>query len=748
MKKGLFFLLLLFSALNLWPIDGRAEILSRLMADHSYFENHFPRYEGSTAEKEVLAFIEAKLKSLEVFYNTYDFSESDTSHSFSSCIEAVIPGDKPDTLIIAVPLNHPMEAEELRDGSFSLALALSLIRQAAESRPRLTLRVLFLGAEYGEDNEYPMGSRLFLKDFYPEYRVMVLYLNLLTVPERISIRSGGRGLAAPYWLIERATESLKKAQLFFRVRGNENQVFRIGLDTEKTIIEPFLFAGYPALSLEGDYSPLSPPQVEEWLLSFHIFIDKFLESFDLGIPEEWDRHYLFFQVRGFYLILSEKTYLVLILAVLTSMFLYSLVFTNRLKKYLKILMRKAWTLPLIFVLSFALFLAASWFIHGLLYLRRLPLLWAELPLFFLAFKLSFALITVILLSALLRRLPFSRNGSFYSASALLFLFLDIIILGAMDISFTYYFVWALIFALLFAASPNRIIKLIAFLISPYWLIKSVIELFTLPILEFCRIVLLSKIWGNLLLTFSIIPFLLMLIRLEMIFPPILPYRRAVRVRMRLAALGAVLGALIILFLLYFPYNERNFQPVKVVNSIDLDGNTNLLELSSPAPLGEIGVRDGDRLVKVNTRSTLYSMPLMEMPVLLTTTVESTAFLDRKNITVRVFPDLNLPGGDLGSTAEQLKPFKVGLLLTAPDEFVLYDSNLPYLRGTGGREYRLLMGATPPLPITIQLTLPQGANFELEIDLKYHTLPGNLEIRGENIHIKPLQIIRKKIELKT
>ena len=279
MKKGLFLLLLLFSAFFLWPLDERAELLNRLMADHSYFENHFPRYEGSTAEKEVLAFIEARFKSLEVFYNTYDFSESDTSHSFSSCIEAIIPGDKPDTLIIAVPLNHPREAREFQNGSLSIALALSLIRQAVKNRPQLTLRVLFLGAEYGEDNEYPMGSKLFLKDFYPEYRVMVLYLNLLTVPERISIRSGGRGIAAPYWLIERFTESLKEAELFFRVRGNENQVFRIGLNTEKTIIEPFLFTGYPALSIEGDYAPLAKAEVEEWLLSFHLFLDNFLESF-------------------------------------------------------------------------------------------------------------------------------------------------------------------------------------------------------------------------------------------------------------------------------------------------------------------------------------------------------------------------------------------------------------------------------------------------------------------------------------
>ena len=60
-----------------------------------------------------------------------------------------------------------------------------------------------------------------------------------------------RGIVSPYWLMNRTVDALRAAAIPYQLRGNESQVFRISFASEKTIIEPYLKAGYPSVELEG-----------------------------------------------------------------------------------------------------------------------------------------------------------------------------------------------------------------------------------------------------------------------------------------------------------------------------------------------------------------------------------------------------------------------------------------------------------------------------------------------------------------
>jgi hypothetical protein len=713
-------------------VGSAAAAQSSILDDYRFFQSLYPRAEGSEGEGRAFEYIIRRLEEMGLSWERYDASESDTVHTFSSLLEVVVPGEIADTLILAVPVDHsPDDPPELA-GAVNLALALSLLDRARLSRPPVSLRVLFLGAEHGPGEEYPLGSRLFLRDFYPEYLVMVLYLNLRDLPSRLIIRSAGMRVAAPYWLIEQATEALESAGLFFLVRGNENQIFRIGLTSERTIIEPYLQAGYPALSLEGEYS--RAPQAERWLESFHLFFSRFTGGFARGIPESWDRHYLFFQARSFYLIVDEKTYLILLLATLTIACLYAVAFTGRVKKYARTIGRRLWTLPAIFLLGFGVLFLSTWILERILSLRRMRMLWAELPLLFLVFKLSLAPLLLLLLRRLLRRLPFSRNGSFYSAAAIVFLLLDILILGILNISFTYYFLWAFLFALLFAVASSKPLKVLFFLASPYWLLKTLVELFALPRLEFCQFILLSPVWGNLLLATTLLPFVLMLIRIEMILPSFTRLRKKVRFRLAGSILTLFLGCLLLSFLLFEPYNELNRQPVSVENTVDYPSGTSSLALASPAPLGRMQVLENGRVVPIETDSAGCQLSLSALPPPPRIQVSSTGFLDRKNLIVQFQP--------------QRRPQAVRVHLSGPKAFVLFDANFPYTRSPEGREYDILIGRNPPIPLSLELTLPRGGDFELEIILEYPGLPEQLEVRGENVRLDARQTMRETMALKT
>jgi hypothetical protein len=724
-------LLLLFLS---FPAASPAAQPASIMEDYRVLKTLYPRLEGSDAEAGAIAYISERLGNLNLSFQRINFSESDETHSFSSVVAVDIPGKLPDTLILAVPLNHPPGAEAQSEGSINIALALGLIEDLTRFKPTVSVKFLFLGAEYGEEPDYPRGSRLFLRDFYPEESVSLIYLNLRSIPSRLYIRAGGRGIASPFWLIDRSTNALRRADLFFLIRGNENQLFRFGLPSEETIIEPFLEAGYPALSFEGVYGPLSPGQEEEWVESFRTFFALFQESFARGIPEAWDQHYLFFQAREIYFKIAEQSYLAALIAVMAGLLAYGLSFSRRLKKYLKTLWRNLWNLPVFAGISFLLLLLSTLALEAVLAIRGMTRLWEELPLLFLAFKIIFPFFLFMLIFRYLKRLPFSKNGSFYSASALLFLLLDILVLAILNISFTYYFLWAFVFALLFSIVRLKILKALFFLASPYWILKSLFELFSLPKLAFCRIVLLSRWTGNLLLAIVLLPFILMMVRLVMLPPRPRRAGRLLRYRITAVLFSLFLVCLLTLFMLYEPYNAENRQPVNAQYTIDLIDSRSFLTLSSPAPLGEITWKDSEDVITIESRARFYTLPLQELPDLLETEVSSTGFLDRRNINL------------LFSSSAQ--PYRLSLLLSAPEEFVLYDANFPAQRDPGGREYRILIGANPPLPLPLQLTLPQNMSFELNISLEYLQLPHGYELSGAYKQFSSHYIFQKRLILKT
>ncbi|UCF99424.1 MAG: hypothetical protein JSV89_07770 [Spirochaetaceae bacterium] len=711
------------------PPDSRI-----VLDDYRLIKSMYPRPEGSAREKQLLEYIEQRLDLLRIPYSQLDFSESDKNHSFSSCLVADIRGELEDTLILAVPINHPPEASAQLDGSINVALALGLAEHISRKTPPITVKILFLGAEYGQAAEYPMGSRLFLRDFFPDYRTMCLYLNLRDIPSRVHLRGGAQGIEAPYWLLDRSTRALEKTDLFFLIRGNENQIFRIGLTSEQTIIEPFLQADYPALSFEGEYASLDPLEQENWIFSFNLFATEFLKAFSRGIPETWDRHYLFFQARGFYFSISEKAYLVILLIVLAGILIYGLVFTRRLQKYLRILAHNIGTLPLFFLFIFVLLFLSTWLIEGILRIRNMTRLWEQLPLLFLLFKLAVPLAILFVLLNLVKRFPIPRRGSFYSAAALLFLLLDIIVLAVINISFTYYFLWAFTFALLFTTTPYRPLKILLFLASPYWIVKSVVELFTLPSLEFCRVLLLSKVGGNLLLTVILIPFILMFIRLRFIFHSARIITDRTRSRLTAGLFTAILIALLTTFFVYQPYGAGRPQPIYATYVIDEVQDEQYLELASPAPLNNIRVLDGSNTISINTRSRLYRLPLQNGVTYLESEVSSVGFLDRKNVALRLDP--------------WSQPYQVRLSIFSEEEFVLFDANFPYTRTPGGKEYTVLIGVNPPLPLNVQLTVPRNRTFTVGITLEYLHPPEGYALSGQYAAFDNRLRFRKNLELKT
>ncbi len=666
-----------------------------------------PRREGSTAEHALLSWIEQSLAARGIRSARFDFSQAEVEHSFSTCLRVDLPGASRDTLILAVPLDAPPDSDAAADGSVAVALAVNLIESLQGGTPPTGVTVLFLGAEYGDTDVYPMGSNLFLRDFQPDYRAAVIYLNLHAVPSRVLVRGGGKGIVSPYWLMNRSASALREAHVPFLLPGDETQIFRIGATDERTLIEPWLKAGYPSVGIEGEYGGVDSLPADQRLATLASFLRTFVRDGMDGIPEDWDLHYLQAQVGDFSLIIGEQGYVLLICAVLAIVLLYAQLFRRGLVKYTRTLVRHLFVLVPMVAFPFGFLVAGTWVLEGVLSLRGFPDLWSLAPLPFLALKICTAVFLAAILYMPLRRLRIARSGSFYAAAALFVLLVDVIVVAVFDISFTFYFLWAFIFVFLSTIMPNRWVKTLFILPAPLWGVKGVISVFLAPALPFCRFLMLSPLWGNLLIAGACLPIVLAFLRVGLLFRGRGILRRGRR-ELIIAGIFLAAGAALAVHLLTFsPFSAAHPQQLSATQTLVVDtrGRTTstYLSLASAAPLGSLGVSDGDGALTVpaqETHATLV-LPIVASPVAVNVT--SGQFLQERTVTL----DVSMP----------LRPRLFAVTLTSVSDFILFDSSFPAVR-VSPREYRLLVGAFPPDPLVLQLTLPIDSAFTLSLSAEF------------------------------
>jgi hypothetical protein len=708
--KGTTTVLILLFLLFSMPVmlSAQAELLSMV-------SSFAPRQEGSTAEGSLLDWISGRVAGMGMRAVPFDFSGSDFEHSFSRCLKVEVAGRSRDSLVIAVPVDAPPDAAPGGDGSINVALALDLLDHVRGTTPPLSLVVLFLGAEYGDTDAYPMGSTLFLRDYQPDYRAAVLYLNLHGVPGRILVRGGGRGIVSPFWLMSRCVDSLRAAQAPYRLQADEVQAFRLGATEEKTLIEPYLRAGYPSIGLEGESGAPAARGSSDMLSALSAFLRDFVGAGRGGIPEEWDRHYLLVQAGDLSLIVGEKAYVAALGGVLAAVLLFALFFVRRLKKYVRTLVRNVGAIVPLAALALLFLAAGTYTLRGILALREFPGLWRYSPFAFLGLKICVALFLYSALYNPLRRLPFPRKGSFYSAAALLFLLVEIAVVAVLDISFTWYFLWAFLFVFVSTLVRNRWAKLALVLPAPFWAIRGIVKIFLVPALPFCRILTLSPILGNLMLAGAALPFILVVLRLGLAFPGKGLLRRGTRELILAGVLLAATGALVFFLGTFSPFSAATPQPVTAIQTVVVGASgltsSTSLAVESPAPVRGLALATPQAL-PLKWTGTAITLPRVSSPVRVK--VAAGQFLQQQTLELAV---------DMPS-----RPRSFALTVDSPEDFVLFDSSFPAVR-VGPRSYRLLVGAFPPDPLLLQLSLPTGQGFRITLTAEFDSPLIAVSIQG-------------------
>ena len=409
---------------------------------------------------------------------------------------------------------------------------------------------------------------------------------------------------------------------------------------------------------------------------------------------------------------------------------YALVFHRQFTRYLRTAGRNSWNIPVLFLLIYAFLSAATYLLELSLRARGFPSIWTYYPSAYFAFKITLSFFLFSIAALFLRHLPLSKNGSFYSAAALFVLLIDIIIFSSLNLSFSYYFIWAFFWAFIFSVVRSRLVKAVSLALAPFFLIRIATDVLRIPELRLTEVLLLST-RGDLLLSFMILPFLLMLIRLDFLIRHPVRGKRSFALRMASMVSGVLVIGMVVFVIVSSPFSPSTPQPVLAVETVDYPNFERTLEISSPAPLGEMRILFAGEEIAETISERNHTIASQRLPDVLSVRLSYADFLDRDRARLEI--DAPQPLED------------VSIQFSSTEPMILYDVSLPFSIAPDQRSARVFVGKRPRLPLVIDFTVARGTGPAIEIIAESRSHPDPLEIVGSEIDVETRLLIRTRFE---
>jgi len=387
-------------------------------------------------------------------------------------------------------------------------------------------------------------------------------------------------------------------------------------------------------------------------------------SLGTGVPPDWDRHWLAFNFGVWKVFWGQQTYLVVYLGAIVLLVFGYAVLGRRRRGTLRVLAQGFWQLPVLLAFGFLALEAGTALSNALQVARGQPELWRQVPLVVWSFKALVAVTLYVLLFLPFRRTPLSRDPDFYGQAALLWLGGMTLAATAFELSFSFYFLWALVWSAVLLVAPWRPVKLVALALGPLWLFKAAYDVMgPQPDLELSRWVLASPLAGNFVLAVLFFPFLLQVNAWH--FSGLRHQNRNEGLRALIQLAGWSLVTLGVGFAVLRIVPAEAPPTAMAVERIDLT------EAKAPRP---------NRWW--------------------TTQVTRSAFLDRTVWNLKF-------SGDSA-------PERVELELVSAEPLTIFDCSFPVVLDASGHRARIVVGRQPPLPLELRLTLPQVIAARLEV----------------------------------
>ncbi len=683
--------------------------------DMHTFSTMYPRLENSQNEKRAFNHISEVLKKNKISFDRIGLGGFENFHSFSEIISAHFPADSEDEneendLYFVFPVNHPIDSQQQESGAAGLSLGLQLCRSLSGLSTSANIHVLFMGAEYGRTQEYQLGSRAFLEHYYAETPSQVIYITLPSEHVKLELLTGGNGTVSPAWLVEYTSQELLHNSINFGFSTIRSNLHQMGLNESTTRIDPYLRANIPALHLKG--IPTTENEGTD-LSALHSFLLEFIQSSPEEIPSQWDKHYLFFKYKTFTLFIHEFSYIIIILLLFAAVLMYPFFRRKRFYRYLHSIRRNGWVLPIIFALMFLYLSLATLLLEGIAVFRQSSAIWRQQPFIFLLLKVSFAGFLFALSHRITTPFHFTRfRGSFYSASGLFFLLLNVLILTTYNLSLTLYGAAIFILGFMFTVVSHRVSKLIYLLISILYIVVILLFIFRTGSSRAIYGILLSRFQGNLLVSFHLLPYMLFILRLRVLYHH---PKQSIAKRMTLASdfiFGTISAALLVYLLFFYSLSPGSRQPLQINENINSHIETHTLKFESTEPLRSFTYGQAlfapDTTMKIDSEKREIQRKIPYQSSVIDISINTQEFLGRTTYTLNIetpFP-----------------PEKLEVTLSSEETITLYDTDYPVSPLRDPRTFQFHIGRYPSIPFSFSFTVPEKLEGKLEIVAHFYSIP--------------------------
>ncbi len=703
-----------------------------ILKDINTLSSFFPRTENSIGEAQTLNFIEKRLIKNNINFTKYKLKNSEIITSGSTSIDAVIPGKSGNEIFLIFPLNNKSDALPGRDGSANLASALFLATELKKIDLPQIVHIIFMGAEFGEGSNYPLGTKDYLSNYYPDLNSAFFYFDFNSIPDEFIINFSGTKAISPLWILKKSINALNQSGINYTTRPGINLVNRLGLNDSPYLMDDYFKSDLPIISFKGNYSEFYTPKLEQVSALNTFFLNLALNGGGLIPPNtEWDSHYLFLKLKNREIFISETNYVFFLLVLISIIIIYPFIADKRFQKYFKIILKHFWNIPVIFFIMFLLLWVSTIIINIIFQIQSYPTLWKQLPFHFLALKLILSLFIFLLTLRLFKGIHFARRGSFYSASALVFIIIDFLFLISIDIAFSYYLLPVLLFIFFFTIVRNKWIKLIFLILSILVLLGGIINIFLLDVVNIEKLILLSAVKGNLLITATMIPVALMIFRLQFLFHK----NNKLKSKYLLLAGDAVLGLFSIIIFIFLaltnPYTKGNLQNILITENILMDEGTRNISFSSPGSLGKIEYSTSSVIKEISTTSKNYS--IYDEQVLSAPKIElnTSSFLNKTQYNITIY--------------SEYIPHNITATLNGQENILLFNSNIQSVN-VDEKTCNFLIETNPILPYKLKFTLSPNFKGILIVKLYFTEYPMMARCITDKFTSRHNIIFEKKISI--
>mgnify|MGYP000864417021 CR=1 FL=1 len=662
------------------------------------------RTENSEGERKLLAFIDSEARRRDLQTRSIPIKDYSDGHSFSSILEVRHPGTGPGTLALLFPVGGTFS---WGDGAEGISAAFELMDRLGRSPPPLEVRFAFLGAD-----EELKGSRAYAAYCADEISLAALRVEVSDrESDRVDIFIGGTGTLSPNWLLDSSVRAVRGKGLLDSVRSNRSMIQRLGVTDAQTPLDPWFRRNLPAITLRAGIQA-GPGS---GALSYGIVevLEHFVRSMDRGIPDRWDRQYLLFEALGVRLALRETLYLAGILvlyAALGLVFVFdSLRNRELLAEELSRVPRAAAALGIVSAVLFLCILASAVPLRLILSAAGSPEFWKVHPVAFSALRMALVLSLFTALASLCVRIGLlPRNAERFRGIAVVVLGADVLLVSAVRLSLSLVFLWPFVIAILgrrlgktLRRSWPSAVSLPLTLLPMGFLAADLIR--DPEYAAFARF-LAPDAGGAAFAVFLSLPFLLLFVGLgEAVFGT--GFYKAKTSAISAAAFAAISlagGA----WLVSDARGYRGNTDISIREYSDESAGTGRILVDALRPLPPFDITKGELRFRLTGGASSETVKPIPSDSRIRASLDRQAFLDRVQLSLSLWTE-----GD---------PAGIRILIPSIESGSVYDASFPFRSTENGSGVEIFVGARPPDPVVVSLTVSRDFSASAEISAVFRS----------------------------